>query len=193
MFTGIVQNLGTILSLKKNPHSLSLCISSSLPARCFKKGASIAVDGICLTVEKYEASKKRFWVTAIEETLARTTLGAKKAKDLVHLEPPLTLRDFLGGHLVSGHVDGLAQVLQPAPSLILQLPTELLRFCATKGSICVQGVSLTIAEQKKDTVRLELIPETLKSTTLGALKKGDKVSVEVDLIARTLEHLYASR
>jgi len=192
MFTGLVQNLGTILDLKPVPVGVSLCISSALPAASFKKGASIAVDGVCLTVECYKQKQKRFWVTAVEETLAKTLIGELKKGDLVHLERALTLATPLGGHLVSGHVDGFAEVLHEAPLLQLQLPKDLARFCPTKGSIAVLGVSLTIASEKKGVVDLALIPETLKNTKLGELKKGDRVHIEVDLIARYLEHLYAA-
>lgn len=192
MFTGLVQNLGTIVDLKPVAAGVTLCISSALPARIFKIGASIAVDGVCLTVERYEPARKRFWVTAVAETLAKTLVGELKKGDRVHLESALTLATPLGGHLVSGHVDGFAEVLQEAPLLRLQLPKDLARFCPTKGSIAVLGVSLTIAAEKNGVVDLALIPETLKNTKLGALKKGDRVHIEVDLIARYLEHLYAA-
>lgn len=192
MFTGLVQNLGKIITLKKSGDALALCIFSALPAKHFKKGASIAVDGVCLTVEKYETKKKYFWVTAVRETLKKTQISALSAGDTVHLEPPLTLETALGGHLVSGHVDGRAVVLKPAPHLRLQLPKELLHFCPVKGSIAVLGVSLTIAAAEENWVEMALIPETLKATKLGALKRGDLCHVEVDMIARYLEHLYAA-
>lgn len=190
MFTGLVQNLGKIVDLKKIGENLSLCISSALPEPVLAIGASIAVDGVCLTVEKTENG--RFWVTAVPETLSKTCLGSLAVGDAVHLESALTLATPLGGHLVSGHVDGFATVLAPAPHLQLQLPAELVKFCPVKGSIAVLGVSLTIADAKEDWIELALIPETMKVTKLGALKTGDTVHVEIDMIARYLEHLYAS-
>jgi riboflavin synthase len=189
MFTGLVQNLGKIVEIQKKEGFLTLGISSTLSEFVFNLGASIAVDGVCLTVEKFE--KGIFWVTAVDETLNRTCLGVIRVGDRVHLEPALTLEDPLGGHLMSGHVDGFATVLQPAPRLRLELPTELLRFCPTKGSIAVLGVSLTIADAQENWIDLALIPETLRVTKLGELHPGDKVHVEVDMIARYLERLYA--
>ena len=190
MFTGLVQNLGKIIDLKKVDENLSLCISSALPESVFSIGASIAVDGVCLTVEKCENGQ--FWVTAVPETLSKTCLGSLVAGDSVHLESALTLATPLGGHLISGHVDGFATVLAPAPLLRLELPAELMKFCPVKGSITVLGVSLTIAEAKENWIELALIPETMKVTKLGVLKIGDRVHIEIDMIARYLEHLYAS-
>lgn len=190
MFTGLVQNLGKITDLKKVDENLSLCICSALPESVFSIGASIAVDGVCLTVENYENGQ--FWVTAVPETLSKTCLGSLVVGDAVHLESALTLATPLGGHLVSGHVDGFATVLAPAPRLRLELPAELVKFCPVKGSITVLGVSLTIAEAKENWIELALIPETMKVTKLGVLKIGDRVHIEIDMIARYLEHLYAS-
>ncbi len=190
MFTGLVQNLGKILDLKKSGENLELCISSALPESVFMCGASIAVDGVCLTVENYENGQ--FWATAVPETLERTCLGALKIGDPVHLEAALTLATPLGGHLVSGHVDGFATVVAPGARLRIELPDELLKFCPVKGSIAVLGVSLTIADAQENWVELALIPETMKKTKLGALQAGEQVHIEVDMIARYLERLYSA-
>ncbi len=190
MFTGLVQNLGKIVDLKKSDENLEVCISSALSESVFTRGASIAVDGVCLTVENYENSM--FWVTAVSETLERTCLAALSVGDLVHLEAALTLATPVGGHLVSGLVDSLATVLAPAPRLRIELPKELLKFCPVKGSIAVLGVSLTIADASENWVELALIPETMKWTKLGALQAGDQVHIEVDMIARYLERLYSA-
>lgn len=189
MFTGIVQNLGTIKAKELRKEGLILKIHSTLPSRCFKVGNSIAVEGVCLTVEKYRPRTKIFIVTAVSETLEKTTLGALDVGTLVNLESALTLQSFLGGHLVSGHVDGLGIVVKPAPEFTVSCPSGLMKFFPQKGSIAVNGVSLTLAKVHKNSVTIAVIPETLKKTTLSSLKKGDTVNLEIDLIARYLERL----
>lgn len=193
MFTGLVQNLGTLVETVKVKKGLELLIHSTLPAETFQKGASIMVNGVCLTVENYFTEKRNFLVTAVEETLNKSTLKRLKTKDRVNLEAALTLNTPLGGHLVSGHVDAVGTVMRAGSDFVLKVPKELLRFFAVKGSIVVNGVSLTIADQEKDTVRIALIPETLKETNLGLLKKGALVNLEVDLIARYLDRLLQAR
>ena len=193
MFTGLVQNVGTVVEVTKQETGLELLIHSTLPKASFLQGASIMVDGVCLTVEKYFPAKKNFLVTAVKETLEKTTLGAFEEGQAVNLEAALTLNTPLGGHLVSGHVDAVGTVVQAGSDFVVQVPKALLKFFAVKGSIVVNGVSLTIADQKKDTVRIALIPETLKETNLGLLKKGDRVNLEVDLIARYLDRLLTAR
>lgn len=189
MFTGLVQNLGTVVELHEVDSNLELLIQSTLPAECFAQGSSIAVDGVCLTVERYFPELQHFLVTAVEETLNNSTLKNFKARQRVNLETPLTLNTPLGGHLVSGHVDGVGKIVKAGVDFVIQVPKELLKFFAVKGSIVVNGVSLTLADQIKDTVRIALIPETLSETNLGLLKKGDFVNLEVDLIARYVERL----
>lgn len=192
MFTGLVQNLGTLMEVQNVGKSKEFLIQSSLPAETFKKGASIMVNGACLTVERY-FPEGNFLVTAVEETLKKTTLSKLKVKQKLNLEAALTLGTPLGGHLVSGHVDGVGKVVHAGSKLILQVPKDLLKFFAVKGSIVVNGVSLTLVDQVKDTVEIALIPETLKETNLGLLKKGDLVNLEVDLIARYLDRLLTAR
>lgn len=189
MFTGLVQNLGTIVALKPIKEGLKFAIRTQLPARVFKKGASIAVDGVCLTVERYSTSQKTFETTAVFETLKKTTLQRLHKGARVHLEAALTLQTALGGHLMSGHVDATGEVLTPAPRLTVKVPSALARYLAPKGSVAVDGVSLTIVKSFKDRFEVALIPETLASTHLGGLTVGDCVNIEVDLISRYLEHL----
>lgn len=189
MFTGIVQNLGVLIKKRKGTDGFVFDIKSTLPIRCFKVGNSIAVQGVCLTVEAYEARTKVFTVTAVQETLSKTTLALLEVGDLLNLEPALTLNSFLGGHLVSGHVDGLGVVVNSAPDFIIEAPSSFMKFFPQKGSITVNGVSLTIASVSKNRISIAVIPETLKKTSLGSLEKGDSVNLEIDLIARYLERL----
>ncbi|QQR55104.1 riboflavin synthase [Candidatus Peregrinibacteria bacterium] len=193
MFTGLVQNLGKIVKCTPSDKNLEMLIHSSLPTKHFKKGASIAVDGVCLTVEYYNSAQKNFKVTAVEETLCKTTLGGFKVGQKVHLEAALTLQTPLGGQWMSGHVDAMGIVKKAGAHFELQIPEELLRFIAVKGSLVVNGVSLTVADVEADLVRMALIPETLKQTNLGLLKAGDNVNLEVDLIARYLDRLLTFR
>lgn len=193
MFTGLVQNLGKLVETVKTEKGLELLVHSDLPEEHFAKGASIMVDGVCLTVEEYFPAKKNFLVTAVQETLDKSTLAQFEEGRSVNLEAALTLSTPLGGHLVSGHVDAVGTVVQSGEDFVVKVPKVLLKFFAVKGSIVVNGVSLTLADQKKDTVRIALIPETLKMTNLGLLKKGDEVNLEVDLIARYLDRLLTAR
>ncbi len=192
MFTGLVQNLGTIVEIEKKKTGLEFLVHSDLAADRFKKGASVAVDGVCLTVEQH-FPEGNFLVTAVSETLDRSTLGSFKVKQKVNLETALTLDTPLGGHLVSGHVDGVGIVQKTGADFRIQVPQELLKFFPVKGSIVVNGVSLTLSGLSKDEVKIALIPETLKETNLGLLKKGGLVNLEVDLIARYLESLLGSK
>lgn len=193
MFTGLVQNLGIVLETQSIDAGLEILIHSDLKADFFQIGSSIAVNGVCLTVEHYFPEKQNFLVTAVSETLEKSTLGRLKEKDRVNLEPAATLSTAMGGHLVSGHVDGMGTVLQTGHDFLIKVPKDLLRFFPVKGSVVVNGVSLTIADIEKDQLRIALIPETLKSTNLGFVKKGDPVNLEVDLIARYLDRLLTSR
>lgn len=192
MFTGIVQNTARLKEVERIGPDAKLLIEASLSVKDFTLGNSIAVNGVCLTVENYNALEKTFSCTAVEETLSRTTLGFAEEGDLLNLEAPVTMETPLAGHLVSGHVDGLAEVLEPGAHFRVKLPLELLRFCPQKGSLAINGVSLTIVEQEGDELELALIPETLNKTNLGRIKKGDRVNIEVDMIARYLDKLNKS-
>lgn len=188
MFTGIVQNLGTLVAKKTTNYGMVFEIRSDLPSSFFKKGASIMVDGVCLTVESYSRFKKIFYVSLVTETLERSRFLQVKVGDKLNLEPPVSLNTLLSGHLVTGHSDAVASVLKVEP-LQVAIPKKMMRFMAEKGSVTLNGVSLTIAKKLKNGIEIALIPETKKSTNLGLLKKGDNLNVEVDLIARYLDSL----
>jgi riboflavin synthase len=189
MFTGIVENLGSVLEKKSEKKGLRLLIGSTLPAKIFKKGTSILVNGACLTVEKYDRRRRAFWVFLVPETLARTVFKSVKLGDKLNLESSLTLQKPLAGHLVLGHVDFVAKVSEPGPELELELPGAKLKYFPEKASITVHGVSLTIVRRKKTSIEVALIPETMRVTNLSALKKGDPVHIEIDVLARYLESL----
>lgn len=184
MFTGIIQDQGKIVEIQSTPQGKSFWIHSTLDAAHFSNGNSIAVNGVCLTVEAYDNG--RFKATAVPETLNLTTLGDAEVGDEVNLEAPLTLATPIAGHLVSGHVDGMGRVLESGPDFWIEVPHELKKYIAHKGSLTLNGVSLTVAEVVEDHVRIALIPETLERTNLG---HAEKVNLEVDLLARYLESL----
>ena len=170
-------------------------IDAALDERARELGASVAVSGVCLTVTA--ASPKHFEVEAAFETLSLTTLGDLAVGDVVNLEPALRMGDPLGGHLVSGHVDGVGRLESveargEARECWFSVPAELARYVAPKGSICIDGVSLTVNAVRDDRFSVGLIPHTLGVTTLGALGVGDRVNLEVDLLARYVARLLES-
>lgn len=193
MFTGIIQALGTVARIEGGRDSARLSIAAGgLDLGDVGPGDSIAVSGPCLTV--IGAAADEFIVDVSPETLARTTLGIKRVGEAVNLEKSLRLSDRLGGHLVSGHVDGVASVvgrivLENYVQLRLQGPPELAKYIAAKGSISLDGVSLTVNAVDGNEFDLMIIPHTLKETTLGALAPGQRVNLEIDLVARYLERL----
>lgn len=185
MFTGLVENMGSVREFVRSHGGVRLGISTD--ASSFGVGDSVAVSGACLTV--VECSAAGFSADISEETLARTTLGGLQIGAQVNLERPLTLGSALGGHLVAGHVDALGSVTRIEPlagssSLTFGVPGNLGRYLAEKGSVCVDGVSLTINAVTATTFDVMIIPHTLKVTTLGQLKLGDNVNLEIDLLAR---------
>jgi riboflavin synthase len=181
MFTGIVQAVGRIEKLR--PH---LVATGRLPLAGVRVGDSICVQGCCLTVVK--KARGRLWFDVSKETL-RVTAGLERPGK-VNLEKSLGLGDQLGGHLVTGHVDGVGRLAKKKGSVYtLEAPKKLARYIARKGSICVDGVSLTVNRAKGRTFDVNLIPHTLKVTTLGRLQKGDAVNLEVDLVARYVARL----
>jgi riboflavin synthase alpha subunit len=191
VFTGIVRERGRVLAAESNGGGVHLRISASETARA-AAGDSISVNGCCLTVTAADGEALEF--DAVPETIARTTLGGLEPGAQVNLEPALRAGEPLGGHFVQGHVDGRARVeaLEPegdGARLRLQLPPELQRYCVEKGSLAVDGVSLTIAALREDGVEIALVPFTLEHTTLGALGPGDEANVEVDLLAKYAERL----
>jgi riboflavin synthase len=193
VFTGIVETTGTIESL--GPLALGgrrISISTALPLATVPKGGSIAVDGVCLTLVGRRG--RRFEADLGPETLALTTLGSRRAGDLVHLERPLRIGDPLGGHLVAGHVDGtgtVARTRRQGDCLTIEItaPAAVAPFLASKGSITIDGVSLTVNTVKGSVFSVTLIPHTLAVTRLGSLSPGAKVNLEADLIAKHVANL----
>ena len=191
MFTGIVRERGRVVSAEPNGGGVHLRIAAPETAGA-ALGDSVAVSGCCLTVTATDGETLEF--DAVPETIARTTLGGLAPGVEVNLEPALRAGEPLGGHFVQGHVDGRARVTSFDPEgdgarLRLQFEPELLRYCVGKGSIALDGVSLTIATLPEDGVDIALGPFTLAHPTLGALAPGDEVNVEVDLLAKYAERL----
>lgn len=187
MFTGLVRAVGRVARAHPGAQSRRLTIAAELPAGDRELGASVCCAGVCLTV--VAADEHGFDVDVGFETLRRTTLGALEVGARINLEPSLRVGDALGGHFVSGHVDGLGRLRSTtargtARELWFDLPAELLPLVATKGSICIDGTSLTINDIDAAGAMVGIIPHTLAATTLGALRVGDAVNVEVDLLAR---------
>ena len=195
MFTGIVRERGRVVTAERGGEGLRLRIEAPETAAGARPGDSVAVAGCCLTVTAAGDGLLEF--DAVPETLARTNLGRLAAGADVNLEPALRAGEPLGGHFVQGHVDGTARVERLEPEgdglrLSLELAPELLRYCVEKGSLAVDGVSLTIAALRDDGVELALVPFTLEHTTLGSLQPGDDANVEVDLLAKYAERLATS-
>ena len=192
MFTGIVSDIGEVLAVHRQADGLHrLKIACDYQRASIADGASIACSGVCLTVVGAGEEDGRTWfaVDAAAETLRLTTVGTWRHGTRINLERALAAGDELGGHIVAGHVDGLAVVtarkdLTDMASLTLRAPRELLRFIARKGSVALDGVSLTVNDVADDTFSVLVIPHTLKVTTLGALAVGDPLNLEVDLLAR---------
>ena len=193
MFTGLVQEIGRIRAATHQGGDQRLEVEfGSLPVERLQPGASVSVDGVCLTVARLGGDS--FFADVSGETLRVTTLGSKQAGARVNLEPALRAGDALGGHWVSGHVDGIADVThtdRDARSLRVSLsaPRELARYIARKGSVTLDGVSLTVNEVNGNTFSINLIPHTQEVTTLGLLAPGAKLNLEIDLLARYAERL----
>ncbi len=183
MFTGLIEEMGTYLDHDGDRYR----IKASLVLQDAKVGDSISVNGCCTTVV---ACDDETWETQLTpETLSRTTFGLLKPGDAVNLERPVQLSDRLGGHIVQGHVDGIGEVTAAAPDLKVRIPQELIRYCVEKGSIAVDGVSLTIFDVGQDSFAVAVIPHTSEVTTLGRRLPGEKVNIEVDIAAKQIEKL----
>ncbi len=197
MFTGIIQAIGHITRIEPRDGDLRLHIASGdLDLSSVREGDSIAVSGVCLTALQPGAAA--FAADVSRATLACTTLGALRAGDAVNLEPALRLGDALGGHLVLGHVDGVGEVLEARSEARSQrwrfrAPAALARYIAPKGSVCIDGVSLTVNAVDDDTFDVNLIPHTLARTTFGRRVPGAAVNLEIDLLARYLERMLGAR
>ena len=197
MFTGIVEAVGTVSAVTPRAGDLELVIDAgALALGAVQRGDSISVAGACLTVTRLEGT--RFAADVSTETLACTTLGACGPGSPVNLERALRAGAALGGHYVTGHVDGLARVLEAHEDarslrLVFEVPDELARYLAPKGSVTLEGVSLTVNEVDGSRFGVNLVPHTRAVTTLGRLATGDQVNLEVDIIARYLERLINAR
>ncbi len=192
MFTGIIEEVGAVETVRGDQRHRRLHIRASETLQDLTIGASIAVDGVCLTV--VEKTAGTFAVEIVAETLARTTLGSRDVGDRVNLERPLQASGRLDGHIVQGHVDGVGEIAAvfaegEGRRLRIRPPTHLLRYLVEKGSVTVDGVSLTVAAIGDDTFEVALIPHTLAVTTLADRAAGDGVNLEVDILAKYVERL----
>jgi len=192
VFTGIVEELGSVVAVEPQGDAVRLRIRGPVVTSDAVHGASIAVNGVCLTVVEHGGDE--FTADVMQETLDRSSLGALAAGSPVNLERPVTLEARLGGHLVQGHVDGTGTILARTPSehwevVRVSLPDDLGRYVVEKGSITVDGVSLTVVEAARDSFTVSLIPTTLGLTTLGSKSVGDPVNLEVDVVAKYVERM----
>jgi riboflavin synthase len=192
MFTGIVEELGVVEGLADQGDAVRLTVRGPHVMADAALGDSVAVNGCCLTVA--ERDQETFTADVMRETLDKTALGDLGPGDRVNLERAVTAQTRLGGHIVQGHVDGTGDILARTPSehwelVEVGLPEDLARYLVAKGSITIDGVSLTVVEVGAGSVTVSLIPETLKRTTLGLKQVGDRVNLEVDVIAKYVERL----
>lgn len=193
MFTGIVEEMGTVLTRTDTESGARYRFHAPTVTHDAKLGDSIAVNGCCLTVTAFDAAAGWWEADAVHETLQRTNLRAVNTGDPVNFERPVRLQDRLGGHLVQGHVDAVGTIVRAAPDLRIQMPAELTRYVVEKGSITVDGCSLTVVEALEDGFTVAIIPHTESVTTLGHKKEGDLVNLEVDVMAKYAEKLLAGR
>jgi len=196
MFTGIITEVGTLRSVSHQAQGLNVTVRAPETAPRLRVGDSVAVHGVCLTAERTEGDA--FVASVMAETAAKTTLGKLRPGARLNLELPLTLNDFVGGHLVAGHVDAVGSVTareQRGDSVLLTIlaPREVQPYIAPRGSVAVDGVSLTIAEVSGSAFQVSLVRHTLERTTLGDLRPGHEVNLEGDLLARYLERLLQLR
>ena len=196
VFTGIVEELGRIVSIEPVDTDwgtgMRLRVAAQVVLDGSGLGASIAVNGCCLTLVDSGVSDDggSWWETDVSgETLARTNIGSLVPGDPVNLERPMALGDRLGGHMVLGHVDGVGEILSPAPDLVVRVPSHLMRYLVEKGSITVDGISLTAFDLTDDTFRVAVIPHTADVTTLGHKGVGSSVNIESDILAKHIERL----
>lgn len=192
MFTGLIAELGTVTSLKPLKQSYNITVKAAKVMANLKIGDSVAVNGACLTVVKINGNE--FTADVMPETVKLTNLRNLKSGDKVNLERTLRLCDGLDGHIVSGHVEGIGVIVSKKPQGIAEIvtiktPPELLKYIIKKGSIAIDGISLTVTEVTENSFSVSLIPHTAKETTLGFKKPGDEVNLETDIIGKYVEHL----
>ena len=196
MFTGIIEELGTVASIEVLPDSIRLAIKGDLVRQDLSQSESISVNGVCLTAA--EVTSDGFIADVMLETLNRSSLSGISQGESVNLERAMSGAGRFGGHVVQGHVDGVAEILSRDPSanwevVKVKIPAELSQYVVHKGSITLDGVSLTVNDISDNTVSLSLIPETLRLTTLGTKQVGDKLNVEADILAKHIEKLIEAR
>ena len=198
MFTGIIEEVGSVAGITQQKKNRRITVASSRVAKELKKGDSIAVSGVCLTA--VEITPTSFSADLAQETWARTSFSRIKAKSLVNLELPLRSDGRLGGHIVQGHVDGVGTFLTLAKNpdaddywLTIEIPQDLMPYVVLKGSICIEGVSLTVAKVQGKSISLAIIPHTVKMTNLRSLQPGDPVNLETDIIAKYIEKMMRPR
>ena len=196
MFTGLVEELGKVVSLEKLNDSVRLEVSGALVREDLKQGDSISVNGVCLTAA--ELTETGFIADVMQETLNRSSLAEVKAGDELNLERAMSGNGRFGGHVVQGHVDGIAKIVSREPSanweiVKVRIPKDLTKYIVMKGSITLDGISLTVNDIQEDIVSLSLIPETLRLTTLGKKQVGDSLNVEADILAKHIEKLLEAR
>jgi len=184
VFTGIVEELGRVVTREGS----RLRIAATTVLEGSEMGASIAVNGCCLTLVATDSSS--WWEADVSaETYLRTNLGSLSPGDPVNLERPMALGERLGGHIVLGHVDAVGTVVASAPDLVVRIPKDLMHLIVEKGSVTVDGISLTAFDLTTDTFRVAVIPHTMQVTTLGVRKPGDQVNIEMDVLAKHVERL----
>lgn len=190
MFTGIIEEIGSVRSITYGSSSIRISLDCTKITDDIKVGDSVAVNGVCLTV----TSSSEKWFDVMPETMRTTNLGNLKTSDKVNLERALKLNDRLGGHLVSGHIDGIGKITNKVKEdnavwLTIEASREILRYIVKKGSVALDGTSLTVAEINKDSFKVSLIPLTFGATTLGLKNTGDIVNIECDVIGKYVEKL----
>lgn len=196
MFTGIVEELGRVAAVEQQTDGLRLHIEGDLVRSDLSRGESISVNGVCLTAA--ELTEHGFVADVMAETLNRSSLKGVSAGERVNLERAMSGTGRFGGHVVQGHVDGVGEIISRQPSqnwevVKVRIPAELSKYVVHKGSITLDGISLTVNEIDGDIVSLSLIPETLRLTTLGTKGVGDKLNVEADILAKHIEKLIEAR
>ena len=196
MFTGIIEDIGKVESVKSGLEAANLRIESEVIASDLKLGDSVSVNGVCLTVTEF--NKSGFTVDAVPETMRRSNLGTLRAGSMVNLERALRVGDRMGGHMMSGHVDskGVVQSVDQDENawwFTISLGNEFIRYLIPKGSVGIDGISLTVVDVHEDRFTVSVIPHTWKETTLAHLKKGDEVNIECDMTAKYIERFLAFR
>ena len=194
MFTGIVRELGVVVEAEEAGGGRALAVRAPATASRTHVGDSIAIDGCCLTATEVADGTIRF--QAVPETIARSTLGTLERNEQVNVEPAIRAGEELGGHYVQGHVDAVGRIRSVEAEgqgfrVVVEAPEAVLRYCVEKGSVTVDGVSLTVAELADDAFAVALVPHTLEATTLSALRPGQAVNLEADVLAKYVERLVA--